>query len=89
MELLHSQFVDKSPTPLSSDPLLRIDDDHKPFLTSVNGNLIFPLNKALFERIAKLSVFATGEHLPEHLVHPFLLGVVNPFSRKNFQTTVQ
>jgi hypothetical protein len=89
MELLHSQFGDESPTPLSNDPLHRIDDDHKPFLTSVNGNLTFPLNKALIERVAKLSVFATGEHLPEHLVHPFLLSVVNPFSRKNFWTVVQ
>ncbi|KAE8098846.1 hypothetical protein FH972_016880 [Carpinus fangiana] len=65
MELLHSQSVDGAPAPLSGDPLHRIDDDRKPFLTSVNGNLTFPSNKALIERAAKLSVFAAGEHSPE------------------------
>ncbi|KAE8077454.1 hypothetical protein FH972_016016 [Carpinus fangiana] len=89
MELLHSQSVDEAPAPLSGDPLHRIDDDRKRFLTSVNGNLTFPSNKALIERAAKLSVFTAGKHPLEHLVHPFLLGVVNPFSRKNFQTVVQ
>ncbi|KAE8055374.1 hypothetical protein FH972_012215 [Carpinus fangiana] len=89
MEILHSQSVDEAPAPLSGDPLHRIDDNRKPFLTSVNGNLTFPSNKALIEHAAKLSVFSTGEHSLEHLVHPFLLGVVNPFSRKNFRTAVQ
>jgi hypothetical protein len=62
MELLHSQSIDEALAPLSGDPLHRIDDDRKPFLTFVNGNLIFPSNKALIERTAKLSVFSAGEH---------------------------
>jgi hypothetical protein len=47
------------------------------------------LNKALIEHAAKLSVFSAGEHSPEHLVHPFLLDVINPFLRKKFRTAVQ
>jgi hypothetical protein len=62
MELLHSQSVDEAPMPLSGDPLHQIDDDRKPFLTSVDSNLTFPSNKALIERAAKLSVFSAGEH---------------------------
>ncbi|KAE8055667.1 hypothetical protein FH972_012493 [Carpinus fangiana] len=62
MELLHSQSVDEAPALLSGDPLHRIDDDRKPFLTSVNGNLTFPLNKVLIERAVKLSVFSAGKH---------------------------
>jgi hypothetical protein len=65
MELLHSQFVNEAPAPLSGDPLHRIDNDHKPFLTSINDNLTFPSNKALIECAAKLSVFDAGEHSPE------------------------
>jgi hypothetical protein len=65
MELLHSQSVDEAPAPLSGDPLHRIDDNCKPFLTSVNGNLTFPSNKALIEHAAKLSVFNADEHSPE------------------------
>jgi hypothetical protein len=62
MEFLHLQSVDEAPAPLSGDPLHRIDDDRKPFLTSVDGNLTFPSNKALIECTAKLSVFSVGEH---------------------------
>jgi hypothetical protein len=62
MELLHSQSVNEALAPLSGDPLHRIDDDRKPFLTSINDNLTFPSNKALIERAAKLSVFSAGEH---------------------------
>lgn len=66
MELLHSPHSDNgSPAPLSGDPLHRIDDDSKPYLPSVNGHLTFPSNKALIERVAKLSVFSAGEHSPE------------------------
>jgi hypothetical protein len=65
MELLHLQPIDEAPTPLSDDPLHRIDDNRKPFLTSVNGNLTFPSNKALIEHAAKLSVFDAGKHSPE------------------------
>ncbi|KAE7999905.1 hypothetical protein FH972_004289 [Carpinus fangiana] len=64
-ELLHSQSVDEALAPLSGDPLHRIDDNCKPFLTSVNGNLTFPSNKALIEHAAKLSVFNADEHSPE------------------------
>jgi hypothetical protein len=39
---IHSQSVDEAPALLSSDPLHLIDDDCKPFLASVNGNLTFP-----------------------------------------------
>jgi hypothetical protein len=62
MELLHSQSIDEAPVLLSSDPLHRTDDDHKPFLTFVNNNLTFPSNKTLIERAVKLSVFSAGEH---------------------------
>jgi hypothetical protein len=62
MELLHSQSVDEALAPLSGNPLHGIDDNCKPFLTSVNGNLTFPSNKALIERATKLSVFSAGEH---------------------------
>jgi hypothetical protein len=62
MELLHSQSIDEAPAPLSGDPLHRTDDDRKPFLTSVNGNLTFPSNKVLIEHVVKLSVFSAGEH---------------------------
>jgi hypothetical protein len=71
MELLHSQSVDKAPAPLSNDPLHRIDDDdRKPFITSVNGNLTFPSNKALIEGTAKLSVFDADKHSPEMSLVP-------------------
>ena len=47
---------------LSGDSLHQIDDNLRPFLTSIDGNLTFPSNKALIERAAKLSVFSAGEH---------------------------
>jgi hypothetical protein len=76
MELLHSQSVDEALAPLSGNPLHGIDDDCKPFLTSVNGNLTFPSNKALIERATKLSSFPPAstsgrrEDVPPVLQHP-------------------
>ncbi|KAG2683369.1 hypothetical protein I3760_10G029100 [Carya illinoinensis] len=66
MELLHSPHSDEVvPVPLSGEPLHGINDDHKSYLPSFNGNLTFPSNKVLIERAAKFSVFASGEHSPE------------------------
>jgi hypothetical protein len=62
MKLLHSQFIDKALAPLSGNPFHRIDNDHKPFLTSVNDNLTFPSNKALIKHATKLSVFSANKH---------------------------
>lgn len=63
MELLHSPHSDDGvPALLSGDPLHGINDDHKLYLPSFNGNLTFPSNKVLIERAAKFSVFASGEH---------------------------
>ncbi|KAG6640869.1 hypothetical protein I3843_09G034100 [Carya illinoinensis] len=71
MELLHSPHSeDGDPAPLSADSLHGISDDHKSYISSFNGNLAFPSNKALVERAAKFSVFASGENSPETSLVP-------------------